>query len=78
MIFSLHSSELLSSFGEKDCDAIILLRKEIGDWRDQGGHKKQIGRGGDLLDHKLPNAHNVESAICWEPLEILIFEVSKA
>jgi hypothetical protein len=42
--FSLHSSELLSSFGKIICDAIILLRKEIGDWRGQGGHKKKIRR----------------------------------
>ncbi len=27
---------------EKKCDAIILLRKEIGDWRGQGGHKNRL------------------------------------
>jgi hypothetical protein len=46
VFFSLHSSELLSSFGKKwekkSCDAIILLRKEIGDWRGQGGHKNRL------------------------------------
>ncbi len=44
--FSLHSSELLSSFAKKMRKKILwrdhLLRKEIGDWRGQGGHKNRL------------------------------------
>ncbi len=29
---------------KKSCDAIILLRKEIGDWRGQGDHKNRLER----------------------------------
>jgi hypothetical protein len=32
----------LIKFEKKSCDAIILLRKEIGDWRGQGDHKNRL------------------------------------
>ncbi len=80
-VFSLHLSELLSSFGKKKNEKKNLVmrsfcwEKKSEDWRGQGGHIKKDWKNQKLFGDrpKITECKKKKRGICWKHFQIRWF-----